>query len=176
MSDYSRCPNPKLRGEPQSIDSMCWFAGYTMLFRWRGMEEKKIREHVWNTLDGAGIDMQDARSTGLKLKDNKKAGMALGLKVRGYGQPVTVHNLRELVRHSPVWATGRWFENTNHVYVIVGVSDDWVEYYDPWYEYNPNEAMEIRKSSTEWILSGDSKTRNGLAHTFQWFPLQYFGR
>ena len=87
-----------------------------------------------------------------------------------------LHNLRELVRKSPVWATGRWFENTNHVYVIVGVSDTQAEYYDPWYETDPYEAFESHTTKLEWILRGDGKKSTGLAHTFQWFPLQFLGK
>jgi len=174
MATFSYCPRPKFQGEPQKIASMCWFAGYVMLFRWGGMEEKKIKPYVWDTLKNAGIDVEAARRGGLSLRDNRTAAKALGLGMRGYGQPVTLHNLRELVQKSPVWATGRWFESTNHVYVIVGVSDTEVEYYDPWYETGPYEAYESHKISLEWILNGDGKKCTGLSHTYQWFPLQFF--
>lgn len=176
MSEMTRCPRPKFQGEPQSIASLCWFAGYVMLFRWGGMEEKKIKSYVWNTLKNAGIDVNGARSNGLSLRQNRAAAKALGLGMRGYGQPVTLHNLREVVRKSPVWATGRWFETSNHVYVIVGVSEDQVEYYDPWYDSGPYEAFTMHTTSLEWILHGDGKKCTGLAHTFQWFPLQFFGQ
>lgn len=175
MSEFTRCRNHKFRGEPQDIASMCWFAGYVMLFRWGGMEEKKIKSYVWDTLKNAGIDVNSARSNGLGLSKNKAAGRALGLSVRGYGQPITLHNLREVVRNSPVWATGRWFEANNHVYVIVGVSETQVEYYDPWHEIGPHESFELHTTSLEWILNGDGKKCTGLSHTFQWFPLQFFG-
>lgn len=174
MAEMTRCPRSKFQGEPQSVATMCWFAGYVMMFRWKGMEEKKIKPYVWNTLKNAGIDVEGARHHGQSLKDNKKAAQALGLGPYGYGQPVTMHNLLALVRKSPVWATGRWFENTNHVYVIVGVSDSSVEYYDPWYESWPHEALTSRTTSLEWILKGDGKKCTGLSHTFQWFPLQIF--
>lgn len=174
MGEMTYCPRPKFQGEPQSIASMCWFAGYVMLFRWGGMEEKRIKPYVWDTLKNAGIDVDGARRGGLSLRDNLKAAKALGLGAYGYGQPVTEHNLRQLVRKSPVWATGRWFEDTNHVYVIVGVSDTKAEYYDPWYETGPYEAHESHTRNLEWILNGDGKKCKGLAHTFQWFPLQIF--
>jgi hypothetical protein len=79
----------------------------------------------------------------------------------------------ELLALSPVWATGRWFENSNHVYVIVGVSENEVEYYDPWYDVAPDDAFTSHKTSLNWVLNGDGGTRKGLAHTFQWYPLQF---
>jgi hypothetical protein len=174
MSEFTRCPNPKFQGEPQSIASMCWFAGYVMLFRWSGMEEKTIKSHVWNTLESAGIDVNGAKANGLSLSKNLTAAKALGLGARGFGQPVSEWNLREVVRQSPVWATGRWYETTNHVYVIVGVSETEVEYYDPWYDISPDDSFTMQKTTLNWVLNGDGKSCKGLAHTFQWYPLQFF--
>lgn len=171
---WTKCPNPKFTGEPQSIASMCWFAGYTMLFRWKGMTESEIKPFIWKSLEASEVDVAEAKRGGLKLKDNRKAAKALGLGATGYGQPVSEHNLREKVRNSPVWATGRWFEETNHVYVIVGISETQVEYYDPWYDTSPMEALESHTTTIEWILNGDGNKRKGLAHTFQYYPLQYF--
>ena len=151
---------------------MCWFACYTMMFRWKGMPEAEIKPFIWSTLKDAGIDVEDAKLSGLKLKDNLKAAKALGLGAWGYGQPVTEGNLRELLARSPVWATGQWFDNSNHVYVIVGVSEGEVEYYDPWYDVSPDEAYSTHKTTLSWVLNGDGGARKGLAHTFIWYPLQ----
>ncbi len=177
MSDgMTYCPRPKLEGVPQSTNSLCWLAGYTTLFLWGGMRDKnKIQKHIEGKLSAAGIDLGDARRSGLKRKDNKTAGMALGLQVRGYGQPITVHNLRQCLYKSPVWASGQWFKNSNHIYVIVGVSEKTTEYYDSWYDSWPHEAMEKRTVSTKWILHGNGKDLKGLAHTFQSYPLHFFG-
>ena len=175
MSEVTRCPRPKFLGEPQSSRTRCWLAGYIMMFRWGGMEDSKIEGYVLDRLKGAGIDINDAFASGLKRKDNKTAGQALGLGVRGYGQPVTANNLRELVRYSPVWASGQWYETSNHVYVIVGVSDKEVELYDPWYDHDPLMAMQVQTLRLDWVLHGDGDKCKGLAHTFQSFPLQYFG-
>jgi predicted double-glycine peptidase len=153
---------------------MCWFAGYTMMFRWKGMPETQIRSHIWDTLKAAGIDVEDARRSGLKLKDNLAAAKALGLGANGFGQPVTESDLRQLVRQSPVWCAGQWFADSNHVYVVTGVSENQVEFYDPWYDTSPDEAFESHKRPLDWVLNGDGKARKGLANTFQWYPLQYF--
>lgn len=171
---WDRCPNPKIQGEPQSVASLCWFAGYTLMFRWKGMEETAIRPHVWNTLKAAGVDVDEAKRGGLKLKDNLKAAKALGLGARGFGQPVSEYNLRELVRQSPVWCTGQWFETSNHVYVVTGVSERNVEYYDPWYDVGPDDAYQLHTTTLDWVLNGDGQKRKGLANTFQWYPLQFF--
>lgn len=170
---WTRCPHPQFSGEPQSIASLCWFAGYTMLFRWNDKPEAAIKPFIWSTLQDAGIDMNGAKQGGLKLNDNLKAAKALGLGARGFGQPVTEANLRELVALSPVWATGRWFASSNHVYVIVGVSENEVELYDPWYDVAPDEAFTSHKRSLDWVLNGDGHACKGPAHTFQYYPLQF---
>src|SRR3954470_2356957 len=83
---WTRCPHPQFNGEPQSIASLCWFACYTMLFRWNDKPEAEIKPFVWSTLQNAGIDVNGAKQGGLKLADNLKAAKALGLGARGYGQ------------------------------------------------------------------------------------------
>ena len=170
---WTRCPHPKFLGEPQNIDSMCWFACYTMLFRWNDKPEAEIKPFIWSRLQNAGIDLIEAKRSGLKLRDNLKAARALGLGARGYGQPVTEANLRELLAFSPVWATGKWFEKTNHVYIIVGVSETQAEIYDPNYVGGPYEALESQPVQLSWLLNGKGGTCTGLAHTYQWYPLQY---
>jgi hypothetical protein len=170
---WTRCPHPKFLGEPQNIASMCWFAGYTMLFRWNDKPEAEIKPFIWSRLQNAGIDLIEAKRSGLKLRDNLKAARALGLGARGYGQPVTEANLRELLAFSPIWATGRWFDETNHVYVIVGVSENEAEIYDPYYEAGPYEAFESHPRPLSWVLNGNGGKCKGLAHTFQWYPLQF---
>ena len=170
---WTRCAHPQFQGEPQSISSLCWLACYTMLFRWNDKPEAEIKQFVWSTLESAGIDMNGAKQGGLKLKDNLKAAKALGLGARGFGQPVTESDLRALLAFSPVWATGQWFETSNHVYVIVGVSEHEVELYDPWYDVGPHEAYTSTKRTLDWVLNGDGKKCRGLAHTFQWYPLQF---
>ena len=82
-------------------------------------------------------------------------------------------NLRELLAFSPIWATGRWFDETNHVYVIVGVSENEAEIYDPYYEAGPYEAFESHTRPLSWVLNGNGGKCKGLAHTFQWYPLQF---
>jgi hypothetical protein len=53
------------------------------------------------------------------------------------------------------------------------VSENEVEYYDPWYDVAPDDAFTSHKTSLNWVLNGDGGTRKGLAHTFQWYPLQF---
>ncbi len=174
MSEFVRCPHYQhMQGVPQSTISRCWLAGYTMLFGWGGMARKDVEPYVLRVLGEAGIDVNEALHSGLHLKDNKKAAQALGLGCSGYGQPVTEHDLKQHVRRSPVWATGRWFESSNHVIVITGVSDTKVECFDPWYETGPWEALEMQTKPLDWVLHGRGNTK-GLAHTFQWYPLHYF--
>mgnify|MGYP000054693098 CR=1 FL=1 len=174
MADYVRAPHYQNIGEPQERNTLCWLAGYTMLYRWKGWDEKSIRSDILSKLDAAGINLDDARQSGLKLKDNFKAAKALGINAMGYGQPVTESDLRQLVRQSPVWAAGQWMSNNLHVYVIVGISENWVELYDPWYDSNRTESLEVQKRPLDWVLNGDGNAMKGLAHTFQWFPLQYW--
>jgi len=160
-----------MKPEPQSLSTLCWFSCYVMMFRWNRHEEKKIKDDIKRMLRDAGIDLVAAGKKGLKLRDNKKAAQALGLRPQGYGQPVTLRNLQTLLRHSPVWATGQWMPNNNHVLVITGASKDWVEYYDPWWVGSREDALTLKKRPTKWILHGDGKKQKGLAHTHRWFPL-----
>jgi hypothetical protein len=174
MAEMVRCPQPKILGEPQSLATLCWFACYTMMARWKGWEEKSIAGELKSRLAKGGIDLEEAGRSGLKLKENLKAAKAIGLGARGFGQPVSLWNIQELLAYSPVWATGQWMAGNNHVYVIVGASEQWVEYYDPWWEGTPEDAFNVKKAPTDWILNGDGKQMLGLASTFQWFPLQYW--
>lgn len=174
MAEMVRCPEPKILGEPQSTAALCWFAGYTMMARWKGWEEKTIDGELRSRLAAGGIDFNEAARAGLKLNQNLKAAKAIGLGARGFGQPVTLWNIQELLAFSPVWATGRWMSDNNHVIVIVGASETTIEHYDPWWEGSPDDAFNVKKANTDWILNGDGKTRKGLAHTFQWYPLQYW--
>jgi len=174
MGDTVRTPHHQILGEPQSLATLCWFACYVMLCRWKGWEEKTIKPELKSRLRKGGIDLEEAGRGGLRLKDNLKAAKAIGINAMGYGQPVTAANLRSLIRQSPVWATGQWMPNNNHVYVLVGISDNYVEYYDPWWEGSPEDAYNLKKVGVKWILQGDGNKMRGLAHTHQWYPLQYW--
>jgi hypothetical protein len=171
MSNEVRPPLKGMTGEAQSLSTLCWYTGFRMMYRWKGWDTSGIV----GKLEEAGIDVDAARQSGLRLSDNKKAGMALGMKVRGYGQPVTAYNLKQCLGSSPVWATGRWFPASNHVVVLISASDDWVEYFDPWWVGTPEDAYSTKTRSTDWFLYGDRKECNGLARTFQWYPLMFWG-
>jgi hypothetical protein len=170
MSDYVRPPLRGMQPEAQSLSSLCWYTCFRMLYRWNGRDTGTILDK----LSGAGIDIEDARQTGLKLKDNLKAAKALEMNCLGFGQPVTVYNLKEVLKHSPVWVTGRWNPASNHVVVLTAASDQWVEYFDPWWVGTPEDVNSVKKRQTDWFLHGDRKECHGLAHTFQWYPLIYW--
>lgn len=174
MSDMVRCPQPKFLGEPQSRSTLCWFAGYVMMARWKGWDEASIKGTLRSKLAAGGIDLDTAAQGGLKLNQNLKAAKAVGLGARGFGQPVSLANIQELLAFSPVWATGQWMSGNNHVYVIVGASESTIEYYDPWWEGDPSDAYTAKTIRTDWVLNGDGRALKGLAHTFQWYPLQYW--
>jgi hypothetical protein len=46
---------------------MCRYAGYVMLFHWRGVEENTTRPHAWNALESAVIGVNGAKANGLSL-------------------------------------------------------------------------------------------------------------
>lgn len=167
---YVRAPQKNMQPEGQHTSAVCWYTCYRMMYSWKNWDRSKIL----SKLKAAGIDVEAAKKTGLKLKDNKKAAQALDIRPVGYGQPVKVHNLKQLLGYSPIWATGQWMGSGCHVVVIMGASEKFVEYFDPWWTGAPEDAYTVKKREMDWFLHGDGKTNHGLAYTAQKYPLGYF--
>jgi hypothetical protein len=70
---------------------------------------------------------------GLKPFDFVKAARALGLKAWGYGQSLSAWDMQQHLPKSPLWVAGQWFPFGLHARLVIAVSDDMVDFFDPWY-------------------------------------------
>lgn len=117
---------------PQETQMTCWFACYQMMLQWKGRATGTIGDYsgqsspapIKEKLEAAGIDWNDAVTTGLKGKDFRKASSALGLEANGVGQQWTTQDLKRFLSYpSPIWVAGKW-DNFFHVVVVIGVEID----------------------------------------------------
>lgn len=154
----------------QIRSTLCWFTCFEMLYEWKGLDKTTIGQK----LRDAGIDTAAAGERGLLPKDNLAAAKALGMNALGFGQPLSVHDIQEPLRCSPVWTCGQWNATNKHVVVLIGASDNEVEYYDPWYDVTPAETAEKKVRFADFFLHGDRKTVPGLDGVFQYYPLIYW--
>jgi hypothetical protein len=170
MSTFLRPPLQGMTPRYQSKSTLCWYTCYEMLYAWKSLDVSTIGQKL---RDG-GVDTIAAAERGLLPQDNLKAAKALGMNALGFGQPLSSNDLREPLRSSPVWVCGQWNSTNKHVVVLVGLSDDQVEYYDPWYDTHPGEVNDKKVRSVDFFLHGDRKSIPGLDGVFQYFPLIYW--
>jgi hypothetical protein len=170
MNAFIRPPVQGMQPKYQILSTLCWFTCFEMLYQWKGLDTSTIGQKL---RDG-GIDTAAARERGLLPKDNLAAAKALGMNALGFGQPLFVHDIQEPLRSSPVWTCGQWNATNKHVVVLIGASNEKVEYYDPWYDVSPAEAAEKKVRFVDFFLHGDRKSIPGLDGVFQFYPLIYW--
>lgn len=131
-SSSGRWVRTDLRGlQPisQTLSTLCWLTCYQMLYTWKRLDPNTIEAK----LRGAGLDYDAACKRGLLPDEMQNAAKALGLHPFGVGGSISASDLKQHLLFSPLWVTGEWFQNGLHARLVIGASDDWVEYFDPWY-------------------------------------------
>jgi Papain-like cysteine protease AvrRpt2 len=148
-----KAPGISISPLTQETRETCWYTGYRMLWIWKGLDDPgpvtKQRDSNGNIIYVGGgdikdkltanddktnapiIDWVDACTSGLKMKDYLKAAKALGLHARACGTGLTLPQLQEYLRISPVWVGGNW-SGFNHVVVVMEASENKVTFADPW--------------------------------------------
>jgi hypothetical protein len=140
----------------QSLSTLCWLTCYQMLYIWKGLDPDTIEAK----LRGAGLDYGAACKRGLLPGEMQNAARALGLRPFGVGGSISTSDLKQLLAFSPIWVTGEWFQNGLHTRLVIGASDDWVEYFDPW--YGGTYGMDLQhKDMIDVFVSGNRTTAQG---------------
>ena len=161
----------KLKPVGQNTASLCWLASLEMLFSCKDKDTSEIEKK----LKDGGIDVKQARTTGLKIADNKMAAVSLGLEHCAFGQSLRAEDLTSRLTISPLWACGKWPHIGNlHAVLVVGASDDQVKFYDPWYDIGPWEVSDAKTRSLDYFVHGDGKTNNGADFAQGWIQLMWF--
>lgn len=163
---------PDMRGlQPigQPLSTLCWLTCYRMLYVWKGLDPKTIE----GKLTTAGLDYRAACTRGLLPDEMRGSARALGLAPMGYGQSISATDLKQLLHYSPVWAAGEWFQGALHSRLVVGASDDWVEYFDPWYGGTYGTDLK-HKDLVDIFVHGDQKTARGTDRLIGKFQLSYW--
>ena len=171
---WVRPPLRTLRPLRQICSTLCWLTCYQMLYTWKGLDPNTIE----GKLRRAGLDYHSATLRGLYPHEFLTAAIALGLRAEGFGQPITILDIKAALKYSPLWISGEWFRGSNHSRVVIGANDDWVEYYDPWWGGTAGGyyADDLKhKDLAQTFLHGDgSPSLRGTDSVFQSLPLQYW--
>jgi hypothetical protein len=155
MGDWVRAPMRGLVPRPQAVASTCWLNCYGMMYQWKGLELATIGPK----LKAGGIDVDAAFRQGLDGSDFMKAAKALGLKPWGAGQSWTAFEFKTWLAVGPVWIAGSWRPSSPHVVVLTGISDDQVEYIDPWWQ--GVEEASTNRIAFDRFVHGDGKQARG---------------
>src|SRR5579862_2468579 len=141
----------------QPLSSLCWLTCYRMLYVWKGLDPNTME----SKLRSGGLDYDAAGKRGLLPDEMLGAARSLGLSSYATGSGITVADLKAHLVFSPLWVAGEWFQNALHARVVIGASDDWVEYFDPW--YGGTYGMDLQhKDLAEAFLHGDRNTARGM--------------
>ena len=153
----------------QPLSTLCWLACYRMLYTWKGLDPNSIE----GKLRAAGLDFDGACKRGLLPDEMLPAHRALGLGSFAAGSGISTVNLKEYLAFSPLWVAGEWFQNALHARVIIGASDNWVEYFDPW--YGGTYGMDLQhKDLADGFLHGDRKAARGLDKLMGKYQMSYW--
>jgi hypothetical protein len=155
---------------PQSTGSTCWLACFRTMLHWKGRDPYSVE----STLASAGIDVDTALHDGLLPKDNLKAAKALGMHARGVGQSLTLYDFTSLLPQSPLWCNGVWYGTTKHVMIVVGADEDTIEFFDPWYDSNPSEALDVHRFPFSYFVHGNRKQTRGTDALMGYYQLLYW--
>jgi hypothetical protein len=140
-----------------------------MLYTWKGLDPDTME----GKLRGAGLDFDAACKRGLLPDEMLGAARALGLASFATGSGISVQDLKDHLVFSPLWVAGEWFQNALHARLVIGSSDDWVEYFDPW--YGGTYGMDLQhKDLTDAFLHGDRNTARGMDKLMGKFQMSYW--
>jgi hypothetical protein len=141
-----------LKPRAQVLASTCWLTCYQMLYEWKGADRTTIEGKI----KGAGVDWDEAVKTGLKNKDDKKSGDALGLSCWASSDGWNAREFKNFIKSGsgPIWVAGKW-QTTGHVVVVIGASDDHVKFIDPWWQGNPE--AEIKTWASDSFQAGTNQ-------------------
>jgi Papain-like cysteine protease AvrRpt2 len=153
----------------QAASTLCWLTCYEMLYVWKGVDPKTIE----GKLRGRGLDFDAARRRGLLDNEFELAARALGLAAFATGSGISGPDIKQMLTSSPLWLAGEWFPNGKHVRVVIGASDDWVEYFDPWYGGTYGTDLQ-HKDLLENFLHGDRRAARGTDALMGKFQMQYW--
>jgi len=144
----------------QATSALCWLACFRMLYTWKGLDPSTIE----GKLRGAGLDYDAACRTGLQPDDFSKAAKALGLTWSAFGQSISASDLQQRLANGPLWAAGEWFKFGLHARLVIGASDDLVEFFDPWWGpgYGGYDLDDLKHQDLiENFVHGDKKSATG---------------
>ena len=154
MSDWVRVPMKGMVPKAQATAATCWLNCYGMMYQWRGLDLKTIGPK----LKAAGINVDDAFNNGLDRNDMMKAATALGLKPWGAGQSWMASDFKRWLAVSPVWIAGAWRPSSAHIVVMIGASDDEVEFIDPWWQ-GTEEATTTKRFINDFVHGDRAKIK-----------------
>ncbi len=118
-----------LRPIGQPFSTLCWLTCYQMLYTWNGLDPATMEAK----LRSGGLDFDAACKRGLLPEEMRQAAKSLGLSPVGFGQSISAWDLKQRLSVSPLWLAGEWFRFALHARLVIAASDEWVEYFDPWY-------------------------------------------
>ncbi len=101
------------------------------------------------------------------------AAKSLGLSSFAMGSGITAANLKQYLALSALWVAGDWFCYALHARVVIGASDDWVEYFDPWYGGTYGTDLQ-HKDLADIFLHGDHNTSRGMDRLAGKFQMCYW--
>jgi hypothetical protein len=81
------------------------------------------------------------------------------LKAVGMGQSYTASDFQSRLPSSPLWIAGKWNPKSFHIVLLVGCSDDQVEFIDPW--WTGEETATRSQRFLNDFVHGDGKSVNG---------------
>lgn len=107
----------------QSNEASCWYAAYCMLFKWKGLPVKYVRERI----EAAGLDYTDYWNNGLPDTHYVKTRQALGLSgfsrsyFRNFANDLD-HMAEILISYGPFWVAMRNpHASGDHAVIVNGV-------------------------------------------------------
>ena len=153
----------------QPLSTLCWLTCYRMLYIWKRLDPNSIE----GKLRGAGLDYDGACQRGLLPLEMPVAARALGLNPAGYGQSISAWDLKQNLRFSPLLIAGEWFRSALHARVVIAASDDWVEYFDPW--YGGTYGLDLQhKDLLDGFIHGDRNQARGTDKLIGKFQVSYW--
>jgi hypothetical protein len=155
---------------PQNVSSTCWRTCYEMLYNWAGLDPSSIPD----LLKAAGIDYGSSCITGLLDDDFSPAAMALGLSPLRFKRSISASDLKQYLTKSPLWLAGKWYPSAKHVRIVTGASDEYVEYFDPWWSGGKLAADLTHQEIIDGFLHGDGKSARGTDAQSGTFQMSYW--
>jgi hypothetical protein len=176
-----KAPGNPITALGQDTRTTCWYTCYRMMYIWKGLTDPgtvtKSTDAAGNvTYNGGGdikakltanddkgqpiIDWFDACKSGLKAKDYHKAGRALGLQSRACGTGLSLNDLQDMLKYSPVWVAGNW-QGFNHNVLVVESTDTEITFADPWSDTG---IPDTETNKVEFFLYGNNPKRDSYGN------------